>query len=117
MRRLLAAWIPDISPELAAEFLERDGRGYSDRGALVSWLTERLPPEQRSPDLEARFRGELPLFLQADPAAPQVLADYVVSNDDHLLRLGVVEGVRIVTPGCFVRQHLEPDAGADPLRP
>jgi putative PIN family toxin of toxin-antitoxin system len=44
-------------------------------------------------------------------------ADYVVSNDDHLLRLGVVEGVRIVTPGCFVRQHLEPDAGADPLRP
>lgn len=33
-------------------------------------------------------------------------ADYVISSDDHLLRLGEVEGVGIVKPGAFAREHL-----------
>lgn len=37
-------------------------------------------------------------------------ADYLVTGDQHLLRLGSYEGIQIVTPAVFW-QHLEADRG------
>ena len=35
-------------------------------------------------------------------AAVAAKADMIVSGDDHLLKMGTFQGIRIVSPGCFL---------------
>ncbi|HHX39394.1 MAG TPA: putative toxin-antitoxin system toxin component, PIN family [Armatimonadetes bacterium] len=52
-------------------------------------------------------------LVQADPDDDKFLecalegdADYLISSDAHLLRLGTINGARIIKPGAFARAHL-----------
>jgi len=72
------------------EFMEKVAEFYR-KGVKVEYSGEAIRASQDKSDNR---------FLEAAVAGK---ADYVVSNDRHLLDLGEYGGVRIIRPGAFMR--------------
>jgi hypothetical protein len=76
-----------------AEYMEKVTMFY-DKGELVR------PPHRR---IHASVDMSDNRFLEAAVAGK---ADYLISNDHHLLDLREYEGIRIIRPGAFMRTYI-----------
>jgi putative PIN family toxin of toxin-antitoxin system len=112
--RILSAWIDDefdlvVSTEILEEYREVAGRiGARFPGVEVGPVLDRvalhalLVVPVELPDDACTDRDDIK-FLEC---ALGCRADWVVSGDRALLRCSGYEGIKVVTPGHFVRQRL-----------
>ncbi|MCL5103130.1 MAG: putative toxin-antitoxin system toxin component, PIN family [Armatimonadetes bacterium] len=95
-----AYYTADVERELW--IIMRNIRARDEYKATVSNFIGRA--EQVSPWAEVDVRSDDPEDQKFLICAASADADYLITSDDHLLKLGHVDRTRIVRPGVFWRE-------------